>query len=69
MQVHVELRSEFRVQDTVDVLEMSATSEIVELVGLGTGSVEMTAATGSGLLSEHAFSGASHHLGQIHSLY
>jgi hypothetical protein len=31
--------------------------------------VEMTAATGCGLLSEHASSGASHHLGQIHSLY
>ena len=59
----MELRSEFRVQDTVDVLEMVTTSELVELVGLRTGPMEMTAAAGCGLLSEHASSGASHHLG------
>lgn len=62
----MELRSKVRVQYTVDVLEVGTARVSVELVRLGVWSVEM-AASGCGLLSEHASSGTSHHLHQIHT--
>jgi hypothetical protein len=63
VQVHVELGSEIRVQDTVDVLEVGAASVLVKAVRLRVGSVVMTTASGlDGVLGEHATSVTSHHL-------
>lgn len=44
--MHVELRGDVGIQNGVDVFEMGASGVLVQLVGLGVGSMEVTASAG-----------------------